>query len=80
MEPQTHWDLKMYPWDNRTPRYYPPGQHPATYRWRWTLAKALECGLGDDHEMVVYLREQIAAFEQAESDLKAQDDYMLRHP
>jgi hypothetical protein len=75
---QTIWDLKMFP-HSQTPLYYPPGQHPATERWRAHLALLLELGFGDDYEGVVYLRETLAAFEEVESERKQRDDWILRN-
>lgn len=72
----TIWDLKQNPWDD-APRFYPPGQHPAYWRWRETLRKMEALGQGD-HEAAGYIREQIAMFEQAESEAKAMYDRMLR--
>lgn len=74
-------------------RYYPPGQHPATKRMREQLAQAeqikaewgrksaehgVEYDTGPVDEFIAYLQEQLAQFEQAESDRKARDDWMLR--
>lgn len=57
-------------------RYWPPGQHPATARLRANLKKAYELErkagfTGGLTEYIDYLKEQIAAFEEVESELKA---------
>lgn len=72
-----HWDLKRSPWDH-SPRYYPPGQHPATYRRRKQLEYLEAAGLGD-HEFAGYLRERLSQFEEQESERKVRDYLMLQN-
>lgn len=88
---ETIWDLKAVPWSD-APRYYPPGQHPATAQMRAQLKKAEEFKAEIDRqraltgavvdtkqlvEFINYLREQLVNFEQGESDRKARDHGML---
>lgn len=75
MSGETIWDLKGDPWGDR-PRYYPPGCHPATARMRAHLRVLEAFGFGN-HECAVYIRDQLASFEQGESDCKARDDLRL---
>lgn len=56
------------PWGGR--RFYPPGSHPATARHRAQLAKLYELGLSDGHELVDYVKETLARFEEGESIAK----------
>lgn len=65
----------MYPWDDVTPRFYPPGQHPAMIRHRTVLRRLEQIAdrFGGDPEfesVVRYHRETIAAFEEGESEAK----------
>lgn len=53
-----------------------PGKHPATERMRHDLARLEEMGSGQ-HEMAVYLREQLARFETVEEWHKARDGAAL---
>lgn len=91
-DPMSIWDLKQGPWID-APRYYPPGQHPATAMMRAQLAKAeqikadaerksVEHGVRYEtqplEEFIAYLKDELAMFESRESELKARDDQMLR--
>lgn len=56
-------------------RYWPPGQHPATARLRMELKKAQELErrtgvTGGLTEYIDYIQDQIATFEERESELK----------
>jgi hypothetical protein len=92
MSAMTHWDLKQNPWTDE-PRYYPPGRHPATARMREHLAyledmlakmrlRAVQMGVKFDtaptEDFIAYLKDQLAAFESRESELKARDAWVLR--
>jgi hypothetical protein len=66
--------IKVRPGSNER-RYWPPGQHPAIQRQKLELQKAQK--LAEVHgmteglaEYIDYIQEQIAAFEERESELK----------
>jgi hypothetical protein len=92
MSAMTHWHLKRGPWTDE-PRYYPPGQHPATAQMREQLAyaegllskmrlRAVETGVEFDttptEEFIAYLKDKLAEFEARESELKARDAWIMR--
>jgi hypothetical protein len=70
------WDLKRAPFSEE-PRYYPPGQHPATWRMREHLRCIEAVGMGDS-DAATYIRDKLVAFEEAESEAKARDHLMPR--
>jgi hypothetical protein len=49
-----------------SPRFYPHGQHPATYRHRMQLAALERHGMGES-EAADYVRLQLAVFEEGET-------------
>jgi hypothetical protein len=51
-------------------RFYPPGEHPATARWRKQLAWYREQGLDDSHPMIAYILRTLAVFELGEERAK----------
>jgi uncharacterized protein YlxW (UPF0749 family) len=71
--------LRANPADNR-PRFYPPGQHPASAKWRAELKRALALeatlrSMQEDpnkslNEYIEYLQNQLAQFEESESEAK----------
>lgn len=63
--------LRRDPLSN-APRYYAPGQHPATLRLRRSVAMLEAIGQGD-HEAARFARDEIARFEEGESEAKARD-------
>lgn len=84
-----HWNEKMFPWDAKTPRFYPPGEHPAIQQEYEALRVAEEYeraasaipGPEMYHELYLYidyLRERIADFESREAELKAEAFYRSR--
>jgi hypothetical protein len=70
----------MYPWDLATPRFYSPGKHPALREWyarRDDLERMLSYEVevewrGYFWEQYYYVLDQIASFEERESELKAE--------
>ena len=56
-------------------RFYPPGEHPAVYKWRISLKRIEEMGLGDSPE-AHSIRNKIAEFEDGESVAKV--NYLMR--
>jgi hypothetical protein len=71
----SHWD-KTTPWGS--PRFYPPGQHPAAAEWRDGLKRAesfkAEHGPTRDlDEYIAYVQQKLMEFEQGESDAKAME-------
>lgn len=80
MDPKLE-SLTAAPYD-RSPRFYPPGQHPATYRYREQLRqlKALQTKVGKIPNVVLaieYIENKIAEFEERESEAKARMLYHL---
>lgn len=70
------------------PRFYPPGQHPGTARLRAYLVKLEELHKDivdagatstDAEEAINYVKDQIAIFEQGESEDKALTFYIIKH-
>lgn len=54
------------------PLFYPPGQHPATARYRAHLARLRECPPSRNRNMVMeHVETELAAFEEGESIAKA---------
>lgn len=82
-----HWDEKAYPWDKKTPRFYPPGQHPALFQLRAQLTKAEEFlrgwpeGTGSAssrrglERYIRSMQDEVAAYEERESEEKARAFY-----
>lgn len=67
----------MHPWCDR-PRYYPPGQHPATYLQREILRRLRELPRTSVvMEAMDYYEQSLAAFEGTESERKARDAAIL---
>lgn len=52
-----------------SPRFHPPGRHPATARLRLQLERLQEFGWGDS-DIAAHIRAQLAAFEEEESVAK----------
>jgi hypothetical protein len=87
-QPDSIWDLKMFPWDRTTPRFYPPGAHPAMAQMveqRKRLQAFIDLQFIDLHGETPDLREardymdaEIAGFEQGESDAKALADEQIQ--
>lgn len=88
----TIWDLKANPWSDE-PRYYPPGQHPATAHMRAELDAAemllaetrlREIMTGAEFDttgvegMIGYLKEELDKFEAGEYAAKAQSAAALK--
>lgn len=82
-QPASIWDLKMFPWDRVTPRFYPPGQHPAFAQMREQHHRLqrfvdLHGETTETRKALDYFNEQIAAFEGSESEEKVRADAQLR--
>lgn len=76
--PQSVWDLHMGPWTT-APRFYPPGQHPATAQWRQRIAdlemwEHLSVLATEGREMLDYCRQQVANFDAREAEIRADID------
>lgn len=71
---QLHPDLEavpLTPWGDK--RFYPPGEHPATYRYKAHREALLRLPASAERDqMVSYVDGLLAAFEQGESEAKQQ--------